>query len=323
MPQGVDLAIPFPSRVSADVARAAADHLAWPRSFGLLPDAESETRHLQGNYPELAGRFHPTAVGAQLDLAIDQLSWFFLFDDAFDGPWGRTPALAAQLVGRVERVLDQQGEETAPYPIAAAFADLWSRSREGMSEGWCRRAAANWRAYMRGYVTEAEVRLDQRKPTLQQQLSLRAVTIGVCPILDLAERLGHRELPTPLASSYSLDILRRLASEVVALDNDIVSVEKEEAIGDANLVLHFESERNLTRGEAIEVIRTMVADRTSEFVSLGGKLLESAKDLEPHARDATHRYYHDALCAVMRGAYDWEQTCSRYRPDYATAESPV
>src|SRR5882757_5377102 len=80
MPQGVPLHIPFPSRISPDFDRALACHLDWPRSFGLLPTPGAERRHLRCNYGELAARFHPSATGTDLDLAIDQQSWYFVFD---------------------------------------------------------------------------------------------------------------------------------------------------------------------------------------------------------------------------------------------------
>lgn len=316
MPQGIDLNIPFPGRISPDVARADASHLGWPSSFGLLPTAAAEARHRQGKYAELAGRFHPAAVGDELDLAVDQLSWFFLFDDEFDGHWGGTPERAAQLAGAVEQVLDRSDAAADSYPIAAAFGDLWARSREGMSDAWCRRASMNWRTYLRGYVAEAENRLRRAPPHLQEQLALRVATIGVQPILDIAERLGHFELPEHLARTHPISTLSRLASEVVALDNDIVSVEKEEAIGDLNLLLYLESLQGLTRRESIGLLQAMVTERIAAFVKLGDELTRSADEMPQRDSDAVRRYYADALCAVMRGAYDWEQSCARYRSDY-------
>jgi pentalenene synthase len=148
MPQGVQLYIPFPSRVSPDFNRAQANHMDWPRRFGLLPTQTAEIRHLKGNYPDVASRFHPTALGADLDLGVDQQSWYFIFDDFFDGRPGDDVAEVRRLTGIVAACLT--GPAPAGEPLAAAFADLWIRSRIGMSASWVRRAAANWRAYLAG-----------------------------------------------------------------------------------------------------------------------------------------------------------------------------
>ena len=84
MPQDVDFHIPLPGRQSPDHARADAEQLAWPRSLGLIRSEAAAERHLRGGYADLASRFYPHATGADLDLGVDLMSWFFLFDDLFE-----------------------------------------------------------------------------------------------------------------------------------------------------------------------------------------------------------------------------------------------
>ncbi|MBP0458179.1 hypothetical protein JFN87_11800 [Streptomyces bomunensis] len=156
MPQGIKLDIPFESRVSPDLARARREHLAWPRLHGLIPDSAASQRHLMGSYAEVAARFHPSATGDDLDLGVDQQSWFFLFDDFFDGPVGRDPKAVRGLVRDVASAF--RGSDVPQHPLARAFADLWARSTMGMSGSWRARAAADWRAYLNGYVDEASAR---------------------------------------------------------------------------------------------------------------------------------------------------------------------
>ncbi|MFG1950793.1 pentalenene synthase [Micromonospora sp. NPDC048830] len=315
MPQGVATYIPFATRISPWVGPAATRHLAWPRSYGLLPDEAAELRHLQGRYPELAGRFHPAATGADLDLAVDQMSWFFLFDDQFDGTWGRNPQRAAQLIDAVLGELRDPREPGAvhPMPLVRAFADLWKRSREGMSAAWCARAAANWRAYLSGHATEAEHRARASGPTRAEHLTVRSHTAGVQPILDLAERIGHYEVPTRVYDSDAMAAMRLIAAEVVVLDNEIVSVEKEEAVGDHNLVL-LEQQDGRTRGEAIDTVCAMIRTRIERFLRLEAALPELAEHLAlgPVERHAVDRFRTDALHTVMRGAHDWQQHSLRY-----------
>lgn len=321
MPQGVNLHIPFPSRRSPDAERAQAVHLVWPRSHGLLPDEPSARRHLMGSYADVAARFHPTATGDDLDLAVDQQSWYFLFDDHFDGPSGADADRVRELVADVASALDDPG---APrHPLGRAFADLWERSATGMSGTWRARAAADWHAYLGGYVDEALTRGADRLPRFADHLALRARTIGALPVLDMAERVGHYECPARALDSPLLQEMRRLAVEVVVLDNDIVSVEKEDAVGDVNLVLLLERRRGCSRAEAVRAMCDMVAQRSDRFVALERQLpaLAGGTGLDDGERAALERYDRDALRTLMRGAYDWDQHAERYGPEFARMSS--
>ena len=325
MPQGVRLHIPFPPRISPDAERARRVHIDWPRSYGLLSGAAAERRHEMGAYADVAARFHPAATGDDLDLAVDQQSWFFLFDDLFDEPTGQDPGRVRELVGDVSSVLDGSGPPR--HPLARAFADLWARSVVGMSGRWQARAAANWRAYLGGYLSEALTRGGTHRPAFNDHFAVRTRTIGALPVLDMAERVGHYECPDRAFSSPLLKELRRLAVEVVILDNDIVSVEKEEAIGDVNLVLLLQAERRCSRAAALDLMCTMVEERTNRFTALEPGLSALAASLGPDdaSSEILRRYDHDALRTLMRGAYDWDQHAERYGGEFArtqaTAES--
>ena len=326
MPQGIATHIPFPSRISPDAERAGAGFLAWPRAFGLLSSADAERRHIQGSYPELAARFHPAATGGDLDLGVDQQSWFFIFDDQFDDARGREPELARQLVEPVIDVLtsprDLAPRDTAP--LVAAFADLWARSRQGMSSSWCARTAGNWHRYLAGHVTEAVNRGLDARPSFASHLLLRRDTCGVPPILDIAERLGHFELSEWVYASPLVTELRVIAAEVVVLDNEIFSLEKEEAAGDNNLVLIAERDSGCSRSAAIDHVCGLIRERTERFVALEHLVPPLCDDLrlDRHERTALRCYLADALRPVMRGAHDWQQHCTRYTPAYLGFTGP-
>ena len=318
MPYGVQLHIPFPSRVSPDLERARSTHLAWPRGFGFLSDEADAERHRRANYAELAARFHPAARGADLDLGVDQMSWFFLFDDAFDGPLGADLQRTRRFVDAVAAALDGRPAASAP-PIVRAFRDLWERSCAGMSTTWRDRAAGDWRSYLSGYLAEADYRCRNAFPTADEHLKLRRDTIGVQPTVDLAERIGHYEVPDPIFDSQHMRDMRAIAAEVDSVHNDILSVEKEEAQGDIhNLVLILQRDRSRSRQEAIEIMRRMIRERTERFLALEAELPQVSRDLRlgPRETEIALRYSTDALRTVMRGDYDWAEGSGRYgRPE--------
>lgn len=301
------------------MSRASERHLAWPRSFGLLPTLEAERRHIQGRYPDLAGRFHPTARGAELDLAIDQMSWFFIFDDQFDGKRGRHPGHARELIDAVLAVLGGTRDlvRTSTTELVSSFADLWARSRVGMSDSWSVRAADSWRRYLEGHVVEARDRTGV-PPGMDEQLAVRRETSGVYPILDLAERIGGYEVPEPAVDSPFLRALRDLAAEVVVFDNEIISLEKEEALGDNNLVLTYERAHGCSRSESISAVTALLAQRTEHLLALEAELPDfcAGLALDRAGTKAVHRYQYDAIRTVMRGAHDWQQGSDRYSSAY-------
>lgn len=313
MPRGIDLHIPFPRRISHDVDRARTRHLHWPRSYGLLDGKGAVRRHAGARYADLAARFYPDAAGDDLDLGVDLMSWFFLFDDLFDGPEGENPTRARALVEGVAQVLRRPATTSEP-PVVRAFSDLWQRSCDGMSPRWRRRAAAHWRTYLSGYVAEALHRQQDLMPTVEEHLLLRRETIGVYPTVDLAERIGRFEVPAHVYADDVPKAIRHIAAEVDTIHNDLCSVEKEEARGEIhNLLLILEKRRRCTRAEAVEEMCRMIRSRTERFLVLEAELpalCDSSRLTE--AQRVSVRRFADSLRAVMRGDYDWAEQSGRY-----------
>ncbi|MCS7483822.1 hypothetical protein ACFFQW_38435 [Umezawaea endophytica] len=315
MPRGIHLGIPFESRISPDLERASVRHVAWPCSFGLLATEHARRRHIRANYPDLASRFQPNAVGDDLDLSVDQMTWFFvfddLFDDLFDGPRGR-PDSAQALVIAVREVLDRPPAPDAE-PVVRSFADLWRRSRDGMSSAWQARASGHWRAYLAGHIEEALARQQALPLPAGRYLQMRTHTIGAQPVLDLAERVGHFEIPEQIFASERMTRMRLLAIEIVVIQNDIWSVEKEEQAGDVNnLLLILEQSRS--RAEAVETACNMIRARLVRFLAAEHSLPALCEGLLPETRRAVDRYVVDGLRALIRGSYDWSELSGRYEP---------
>jgi pentalenene synthase len=314
MPRGIELHYPFPSRISPDYERARSAHLRWPRRFELLETVWAAERHARADYAGLAARFYPTAVGADLDLGVDLMSWYFLFDDPFDGPLGEDLHQVRRLTRAMVHALDHDPGPSAE-PIVRAFADLWERSCAGMSRTWRYRAAGHWRAYFSGYVTEAEHRIHAVRLSADGHLRLRRDTIGVQPTIDLAERLGHYEVASRAFFSEHLTAMRLIAAEVDTLHNDICSVEKEEAIGDLNnMVLIVEREQGCDRPTSVAVVSWMLRERVERFLALESDIpaLCSELRLSPSQSHDVDRYVADALRTVMRGDLDWAEQSGRY-----------
>jgi hypothetical protein len=304
----------FPSKINRYVGSARRTHLDWPREFGLVPTAEAERRHLAGDYATLAACFHPAAGEAALRLGGDQASWLFLFDDQFDDDRGADPAWTARIIGLVADCLSADPAEDAP-PIVRAFADLWRRSAAAASDPWRERAQAHWREFLSGYVAEAENRRQRSVHTVADYLSLRAGTVGVQLVLDLAEVLGGFEVPVSVFRGDLLTRLRRVVAEVVILDNDIRSLPKEFARADPmNLLILLGEERNCSPLDLIGAAEEMIAARIREYLRLETELVGTFADPGLDVADvaAAARYLQDAVRPVLRGSHDWAKRAERF-----------
>ncbi|MCZ7415690.1 MULTISPECIES: pentalenene synthase [unclassified Streptomyces] len=322
MPQDVDFHMPLPARQSPEHARAEAEMLAWPRSLGLITSEAAAERHLRGGYADLASRFYPHATGADLDLGVDLMSWFFLFDDLFDGPRGEDPEDAKRLTDAVAAALDGPLPASAP-PIAHGFADLWRRCREEMTPAWCARSTRHWRNYFDGYVDEARSRF-RNKPydCAAEYLAMRRHTIGVQPTVDLAERAGRFEVPHRVFGSAVLDAMLQVAVDVNLMLNDIASLEKEEARGEQNnMIMILRREHGWSKGRSIAHLQDEVHARLEQFLLLESCLpkVGDVYRLDEAEREALERYRTDAVRTVIRGSYDWHRSSGRYDAEFAVA----
>ncbi|MEX3104302.1 MULTISPECIES: pentalenene synthase [unclassified Streptomyces] len=300
--------LPFPSRVSPDFQAAHDRHLDWPKSFGFLSTQAEVKHHLKGQFPLIAALFYPNATGGELDIGVDQQSWYFLFDDALDEAWGHSPDRVGHLVGLVEEGVTG---EAGPLPLAAAFADMRRRSCRAMPQDWIRRSAAHWSSYLRHHVDEARSRHSGTPLPLSTYLRVRRHTIGVAPVIDLAERLSSCVLPDHLYALPHLSVMREMTKTFIICDNDIVSLDKDTALGEQNnLVLCLEREHGLSRPEATDRAVRRRQESLRLFTLAHEALLDAAHD--PAERDLLERYCTEALRTTLRGAHDWHHTSTRY-----------
>ncbi|MFC7615507.1 hypothetical protein ACFQV2_20405 [Actinokineospora soli] len=317
----MEFPIPFPARSSPDAERARADHLAWPRALGLITTDAAAERHRRGDYAGLAARFYPAATGADLDLGVDLMSWFFLYDDLFDGPAGDDPAAAARLVAAVTAVFDGPLPDDAPL-IARGLADVWRRTCAGMSADFRIRAARHWREYLAGYVDEAEGRDRSGPYDADTYLDIRRRTIGVLPTVDMAERTSRCEVPKRVHDSAVMTAMLRIAIDINVLFNDIASLEKEKARGELNnLVLILMREHGWGQARSIARIQDEVRTRVEQFLLLETLLPDvcASFGLDADERDRTDRFRVDCLRTVIRGSHDWHRSSGRYDAEFAVA----
>lgn len=315
--QDIDLDIPYEPRTSPDMDTARARNLDWLTSAGLITSEENKTRYLTWELADLAARFYPNALGEDLELALQGQSFVFFFDDLFDSPLGKNPAVSYAIcheMAALARVDDTAGAAEPSFPLAHVWLDHWSRAKRGMSAAWRARAARNWQRWFLSYVAEAMDRKSGTVLDIDRYMQLRRVAIGADPVLDTAERCEHYEVPAHVHESTCMWRMRDLTSEVVTLVNDLNSLEKDAVNGEPNnIVLLLRRERPGTMDEAVLTVQAMIRKRIERFEELAAEAerLGEALALSAREREAVARFV-DTNRACMRGTYDWGRRSGRY-----------
>jgi pentalenene synthase len=302
-------------------------HLRWARDIGFLPSEAAADRYRFCQHAEVGAWFCPEpGQDRDLDLQLDVNGWFFMMDDAFDVPAGRTADGAVAVCQQLMELLHgppAAGAGRATSPLVTAFADIWNRERQGMSAFWRQRASCAWTDYLAGNLAEEANRRVAAALTPAEYMRVRCQSIGVLPAYHMGECVGPSEVPPLAWYSTHLAAMRRLSAEHVIMVNDVYSLEKDEARHEANLVTLLASQRGLSRDAAISQVVSMVDDHMRKFQELetGIPHVCDKLALTDTGRAAVHQHV-VSMRNMMSGNYYWGRSCGRYSREAAALLGP-
>lgn len=315
MPQDVRFDIPIPPRCNPHEAEAAQHNVEWLRHHRMLDGADAAAMYGSWGLANLAARCWPDVDADELGLAVDLKSFYFLFDDQFDGPQGDVPSRVAAVCEELIDIVHQSPGATPRSPVARAFADLWARSRQGMSRSWVARTAHDWERYFASYAPEAVNRRSRAIPTMDDYLTIRRGSAATESVTDMVERLTRSEVPPVAFHSPQIRLMRQIAADVPFLCNDVYSYEKEAARGDVyNLVTVLCHQHRCSVSQAVDDIRDMVAGQVRRFLQLRDEVPQMLDDIGAAGpeRQRVVRYV-TGLGDWLRGHNDWMSSTTRYR----------
>ncbi|WP_123969916.1 terpene synthase family protein [Streptomyces sp. TLI_185] len=105
-------------------------------------------------------------------------------------------------------------------PIVMAFADCRHRATHCTPQKWRQRAVADWVEYLEGNLTEEADRRAGTRPDTEQRTHNARRSVGARPCFDLAECVGHFEIPPLIWRSTYIESLRRRTIDSAILIND-------------------------------------------------------------------------------------------------------
>jgi pentalenene synthase len=325
MPQDIEFLMPYAKRVAANLATGMERHIMWARSQGLLPDAEAEQVYRFCQHAEVGAWFCPAAESERdLEIQLDINGWYFVFDDAFDVPRGkRADGAVAVCQELLELLVCSCPLRPGASPLVSAFMDVWRRESDRMPPAWRQRAVSTWADALSGNLAEEADRRVGAALEPASYMDVRRRTVGVLSDFDMYETMGPHEVPPLAWYSSHLRTMRTCTVEHVIMVNDVCSLEKDEARGDANLVHLLMDRDRCPRAAAIPKVVAMANDRMRRFQTLeqGVPFLCDRLALDENARVAVERHV-DAMIHMLSGNYHWSRACGRYSLEAAAQLDP-
>ena len=319
--------MPYPGKTAVGLAAALERHLEWAADMGFMPSEAAADRYRFSQHAEVGAWFCPEpGEDRDLDLQLDVNGWFFMMDDAFDVPAGQTADGAVAVCQRLIELLSNPsatGAGRAASPLVAAFADIWQREREGMSEFWQQRASCTWTGYLGGNLAEEASRRAGPELTPAQYMRVRRRSVGVLPAYDMRECIGPSEVPPLAWHSIHLEAMRRLSVEHVIMVNDVCSLEKDEARHETNLVTLLMKQSGLSRDAAIRQVVSTADEHMRKFQEMESVIPRLCDQLALTDMGCAAVHHHVvSMRDMVSGNYHWSRACGRYSLEAAGLLGP-
>ena len=275
-----EMYMPYPARVNPHVESARVHVKAWAQAVGLL-DKQPSTKGVrawdEAEYDALdlglfAALTFPDAPAPKLDLLADWNVWsWYTFNFFLDALREMGPEGAKDYVHQLSAFTPIEGVGTPPpaNPVEAGLADLWARTVVASSTEWrarlydvCQRNLQTilWSVF-NTWVADP---IDYFTGTMRTSVGMDLVSC----LLEYG--LGF-EIPTELAATRTLRVIREAFGDGVALRNDIFIFHG----GHASDSAHANSAPNgvsvLQRflgcepQRAVDVVNELATSRTQQF----------------------------------------------------------
>ncbi|GHJ10696.1 Epi-isozizaene synthase [Micromonospora humidisoli] len=279
--------------------------------LGLPLSVEALHRLDRAGFARYAGRLYPDASEPDLRTVSALFTWFFLVDDACDGP-DRLPSEQIRALRRGTLTLLHDGPRRRHPgfggPLRRLLVEAWRVPRRRMPARWRLRFADAVGDHLHGNWREAVAKESGRPPNVAEYVTLRRATSAAYVSYPLIEFVGGRTLPDAV---YHHPLLRRigdLGNDLLSWYNDLASMERDRTTsGGHNLVLALADEQAVPVERAAE----LVADRWRDTMTRFQVQCAAVPSFGP-ALDGAVAAHLDGIANAVRGTIDWTLESARY-----------
>ncbi|TWP52691.1 germacradienol/geosmin synthase [Lentzea tibetensis] len=304
---------PHPARLNPNLERARVHTKAWAYEMDMIDVPQHGTviwteHDLDSHdYALLCAYTHPDCDGEMLDLITDWYVWVFYFDDHFVELYKRTRDIksAKEYLDRLPLFMPVEGpiRATPTNPVEKGLADLWTRTVGSHSLDWRERFAYNTKHLLDESMWELGNISEGRLSNPIEYIEMRRKVGGAPWSANLVEHAAGFEVPSVIAASRPLEVLRDTFSDAVHLRNDLFSYERE-VLDEGELsngVLVFEKFLDIPTQQAAEAVNDLLTSRLHQFEHTA--LTEVPPLLDENLIDPAGRV---AVLAYVKGLQDWQ-----------------
>ncbi|MGC4768129.1 terpene synthase family protein [Micromonospora sp. DT44] len=302
---------PIPPRLSPHADRVQQWLVDVLPELGMPLDDAALHRLARGGFARYAGRLYPDASEADLRVLTALFTWFFLVDDACDGPHRLSPAQIRSLRDGTLALLHdgprlRHGGLTGPLRRLLVLA--WREPRRRMPSRWRLRFADAVGRHLDGTWREAANKEAAVRPGVDEYVELRRATSAAEVSYPLVEFIGGRPLPDPVYHHPLLRQIARTGNDLLSWYNDLASLEKDRATSDGhNLVLATQAEWGVSSDEAVRRVAERWRESMRRFVALRAAVPSFGPALDEAVTD-----HLDGVAYAVRGTIDWTLESGRY-----------
>ncbi|KAF8650701.1 hypothetical protein AX16_005074 [Volvariella volvacea WC 439] len=303
---------PWTRRLNPYYEVAKRESNAWIRSFQCLTE-KRQVKFEACDFSLASCLLWPNLNRTRTRVACDLMNLYFMIDhfsdigsgdevqgyvgmirDALQNPWKPRPVGEVAL-GEMTRQFWVNALKTKIPPLAA------------------RRFITRFCDYAQGIATRAADRDQQRSRTIEEYLHVRRKTIGVRPSLFLLEvwDMSDADLPTEFVNNPTVEGLINLATDMVILDNDMLSYNIEQARGDDahNILTIVTRQLNTDIHGALRWVEEYHANCERSFLDNYRRLVPS---LQGQRQGERMKAYVDGVGMWAVGHYSWCFESQRY-----------
>ncbi|THU83075.1 putative terpene cyclase [Dendrothele bispora CBS 962.96] len=212
----------------------------------------------------LASLAYPTFSKAQLQVAVDLMFVFAIFDECSDQMDAASVKIWADIIMDVLRMPETPRSKDEPM-IGRLVQSFWLNAVQNMTRSARKQFIEEFDAYTRSVTEQAKDRDNLIIRSVESYLEIRRDDLGAKPAFALI--LMDQDIPENVLNSGQLHSLRSYTIDMLTLANDVYSYNVEQSKGDNhNIVSIIMAQENLDIQQALERVSVMHANLAAEFL---------------------------------------------------------
>ncbi|KAG1787689.1 isoprenoid synthase domain-containing protein [Suillus plorans] len=283
----------------------------WPRAINphfedVKTEVDAAFRDFRALDPKSQEAFNKCDMD-HLRIGCDLMNVFFIFDEYSD------KENAAVTKEMVDIVLDALHHPHKMRPegeciLGEIMRQFWARAIQTASQSFQRHFLDSCTAYLHAVVGEAEDRDHSHCRSIDDYLKLRRDTSGAAPSLTIHEM--SMEFPDEVFYHPMIVELRQYGVELIVIDNDMASYNREQATGDENhnLITAIMLELGLDRSGAMAWAARYHTQLEKQFIDGLAQVpsLETCTDIPGLVK------YLNGIASWVRANHSWSYESLRY-----------